>query len=148
MTTSIAGAPPCCPISLGEVCWDSGTTTGRAYAIYDPTTSTTIFHDTITNGVIPANQIVTCPNENAATPVNGVVAFQRVTAGGTVTAGKASVSIGNAGEANGTVLGSELLPGEAITFNAYVDTATHQFVRVPAIAYNATGTVFHITTQD
>jgi len=64
----------------------------------------------------------------------------RTTAAGTVAAGKKSVSIRNAGAANGTVLGVVIKPSETLSW------ASNNGSSLSAIAYDATGTEFVITT--
>jgi hypothetical protein len=65
----------------------------------------------------------------------------RTSASGTVTAGKRSVSIRNAGSANGVVLGANLLPGETVNFDAASLKDT-----LGAITYDGTGTDLLIIT--
>ena len=65
----------------------------------------------------------------------------RPSAGGTVTAGKRSVSIANVGAANGTVKTVIIKPGETVTFDAGAINNT-----LDAIDYIATGTEFLIIT--
>lgn len=63
----------------------------------------------------------------------------RATGAGTVAAGAISVSVYNAGMANGTVLGQTIKPGETLTWSTYpVDT-------LAAVAYDGTGTELVIT---
>lgn len=77
------------------------------------------------------------------TPVAVVAVAFRSSTSSSVAAGKRSVAIFNAGNANGTVTAAltDLLPGESISFSAgdLRDTLT-------AIDYDATGTDFLITT--
>lgn len=70
-----------------------------------------------------------------------VTGILRPTAGGTITAGKSSASIFNAGAASGTVKGITLKTGETVNFNAGGINNT-----LDAIAYDATGTEFLIIT--
>jgi hypothetical protein len=63
----------------------------------------------------------------------------RTSAAGTVAAGAISVSIYNAGIANGTVLGSTIKPGESLTWATYANDT------LAAIAYDGTGTELVIT---
>jgi hypothetical protein len=65
----------------------------------------------------------------------------RASAPGTITAGKKSVSVFNAGAISGTVLGALLKPGELITYSVPSPADT-----LPVIAYDATGTDLLITT--
>lgn len=63
----------------------------------------------------------------------------RTSVAGTVAAGAISVSVYNAGNANGTVLGQTIKPGESFTWSTYArDT-------LAAVAYNGTGTELVIT---
>lgn len=76
------------------------------------------------------------------TPATGLApSMVRSSAVGTVTAGKRSAAIFNAGNANATVLGAILKPGESVSFSA-------DGVRdaLAAIAYDGTGTDLLITT--
>jgi hypothetical protein len=81
-------------------------------------------------------QVTSINTSTARTP-----AMFRTSASGTVTAGKRSVSIRNAGSANGVVLGANLLPGETVNFDAASLKDT-----LGAIAYNGTGTDLLIIT--
>lgn len=65
--------------------------------------------------------------------------FDRVTAPGTLT-GKRSISIYNAGVANGTVLGKPFLPSEQFTWSADGSNTLNP------LAYDATGTEFVIVS--
>lgn len=64
--------------------------------------------------------------------------FARATTSGSVSAGKMAVTIANAGANAGTVLGTSLKSGEAVSFTAG-DGAV-----LTAIAYDASGTEFTI----
>jgi hypothetical protein len=68
-------------------------------------------------------------------------AILRPTTSGTITAGKASVSIANVGSTNGTVKGVTVKPGETVNFSAGGINNT-----LDAIAYDATGAEFLIIT--
>jgi hypothetical protein len=88
-------------------------------------------------------EILTALNSGAGgypTPVVRTPAMSRVTAAGTVAAGKQEVSIYNASNVVGTVLGANLKPGERVSFIAKAGDT------VGAIAYDATGADFLITT--
>lgn len=50
----------CCPISLGTVCWSNAGVTGRAFAVFDPITSTTTYYDVPTGAVVAAANVNTC----------------------------------------------------------------------------------------
>ena len=84
----------------------------------------------------------------AWTSVNGVIERSVVSDAGTISAGKASVTISNVGEAAGSVGGVLLYPGQSVSWSAYADPVNNQFVRLPAIAYNGAGTTLHLVTQD
>ncbi len=75
------------------------------------------------------------------TPVTVTPSLLRVTNSGTITAGKKSVSVYNAGSANGTWLGVVIKPGEQFSYSVY-----GAFETLAAFAYNATGTELVITT--
>lgn len=75
------------------------------------------------------------------TPTARTPAMFRTSASGTITAGKRSVSIRNAGSANGVVLGANILPGEVVNFDAASLKDT-----LGAITYNGTGTDLLIIT--
>lgn len=140
MTTGIQQSGSCCPISLGEVCWNNGAGgSGRAFAIYDPIAGTTTYQDIATGGAVPQGQIVSC-NDDTTVAVNGVAAHSVATANGNVAAGKQSVTITNIGSAAGTVLGAAIQPGETMTWTAYYNPVTRQYVRIPQIAYAASAT--------
>lgn len=149
MTTSIAGSGACCPLTLGEVCWQNGGTTGTAFAVFDPGTADVTFIDTITGNAIAAGLVVACPTEAAYIAVNAAATFIAATAAGATAAGLSSVTVTNVGTTNGTVLGTPLFPGETVTYNAYVDPVTRQFRRLPAITYVGTATaILHIATMN
>lgn len=74
-------------------------------------------------------------------PQAKVTGILRPTSSGTVTAGKAAVSIANVGAANGTVKGVVIKAGETVNFNAGGINNT-----LDAIAYDATSTEFLIIT--
>lgn len=65
----------------------------------------------------------------------------------TLPGGAHRVSIQNVGEANGTVMGAQLQPGDTFEVTAYADPVTRQFVRVAQVPYDATGTTFRILRQ-
>lgn len=75
------------------------------------------------------------------TPTVRTPAMFRTSTNGTVSAGKRSVSIRNAGSANGVVLGANILPGEIVNFDAGSLKDT-----LGAITYNGTGTDLLIIT--
>ena len=75
------------------------------------------------------------------TPTVRTPAMFRTSASGSVTAGKRSVSIRNAGAADGVVLGAAILPGEIVNFDAGSLKDT-----LGAITYNGTGTDLLIIT--
>lgn len=67
---------------------------------------------------------------------------------GTVAAGKESATFTNTGNATGSVLGEDLAAGASVTFTAYLDPTSNEFKRLPAIAYDGTGTVIEISWVD
>jgi hypothetical protein len=73
-------------------------------------------------------------------PQTKVTNILRVSAAGTVTTAKYSAAFGNVGDANATVKGVILKPGETISFNAGALNNT-----LDAIAYDGTGTELLIT---
>lgn len=81
-------------------------------------------------------QVTSINTATARTP-----AMFRASATGVITAGKRSVSISNAGNANGAVMGTILLPGEIVTFDAGSLKDT-----LGAITYDGTGTDLLIIT--
>jgi hypothetical protein len=80
-----------------------------------------------------------------ATPVTGLAVGgpTRVTnaAGSPIAAGKRRISVMNTGDANGSVNGNAIAPGESITWNADGLRDT-----LAAVAYDGTGTELVITT--
>lgn len=88
-----------------------------------------------------------CAEDPPISTINGAVTRISATAADNVAAGAASVQITNVGVANGTVAGAPINPGETVTLRAYYDHATRQFVRLPQIAYDGTGTTLHIMRQ-
>lgn len=62
MTThnEAAFVDPCCPVTLGDVCWDDGVNTGQAFAIYNPVTQTTTFTNKADGSVVDPADIVAC----------------------------------------------------------------------------------------
>jgi hypothetical protein len=75
-----------------------------------------------------------------------VLGYTVETTAGSVTAGKQSVSFNNVGVANATVLGTVLKPGKTVEFTGYLDPVDQVYFRLPAIAYNGTGTELAIST--
>lgn len=137
----------CCPEALGTVCWDDGVGgTGRAFAVRLSDGSMQ-YIDVVGGGDIPPNQIVECAEDQPTTTINGTVIRNAFSAPGNVAAGAAGVLITNVGAAAGTVLGAPIAVGETISLSAYFDYATNQFVRLPVIAYDGTGTTLHVTRQ-
>jgi hypothetical protein len=144
VTTALNSPGGCCPVTLGEVCWDTGVTSGMAFAVFDPVAGTTSFIDQLTGAAVAPANIVACPTWGTAQPaVTRVVS----SAAGSVAAGMAGVTITNVGAAAGTVAGVAIAAGETVSWNAYSDPVTQNFNRLPAIAYNGTGTTLSIATQ-
>lgn len=81
-------------------------------------------------------QVTSINTATARTP-----AMFRASATGVITAGKRSVSISNAGSANGAVMGTILRPGEIVTFDAGSLKDT-----LGVITYDGTGTDLLIIT--
>lgn len=81
------------------------------------------------------------------TTENAAISITTSSASSNTTAGLASVSIANIGDADGTVDGETLEPGEVVSFNSYEDPVNRVFNRIPAISFDATGTTFRIITQ-
>lgn len=149
MTTSIGSSDVCCPITLGEVCWNNAGNTQRAFAIYDPQTEDTSFVDAVTGNPVAAANIVVCPDDAATTAAAATIARLRAVAAGNVAANKQSATFTNVGTADATVLGVVLVPGETITYTAYLDPVTNIYRRLPVIAYVASATgILSITTMD
>ena len=71
-------------------------------------------------------------------PIVRTPAFISASSTGTIAAGSVSVTIQNTGASAGTVLGVSLPAGKTISFAGNT--------QIGAIAYNATGTTFLITT--
>jgi hypothetical protein len=109
------------------------------------TTATNTGTTATNTGTTATNTGTTATNTGTiATNTTGVTitpTMVRSSTSGTITAGKRSVSFRNAGSANATVLGANLLPGETVNFDAgsLKDTLS-------AITYNGTGTDLLIIT--
>lgn len=148
MTTSIsAGGSACCPVHMGEVCWNNAGATRTAFAVFDPVSDTMSYTDTVTGAPVAQGLIIACPDASAWTTVNAVAAFVAATGAGATGAGLSSVTITNVGTTNGTVLGTPIVPGETVTFTGYADPVSRRFVRLPAISYVGTATAtLHIAT--
>lgn len=84
----------------------------------------------------------------APTAGTAVAAFLEITDASSVAAGKQFARFRNVGISEATVLGTTLRVGEEITFTAYLDPVTSVFKRLPALAYDSSSTVLHITTID
>ena len=67
------------------------------------------------------------------------------TGAGSTTANLLSVSVTNVGGAAGTWDGVSLPAGFSLSVSQEYDAASNEYKRVPAIAYNATGTIFFIS---
>ncbi len=98
--------------------------------------------------VLPAILAISGGSATPPTTENGVVTSVSATGSGTVAAGKYSVSVLNAGSANGTFNGQTILPSQSITLTGYYDNFDSIFYRLPAIAYDGTGTTLSIIIQD
>lgn len=139
--------PPCCPVFLGDVCWDDGAgSTGRAFALRLDDGSLQ-YVDQAGGGDISQAFIVPCELDQPWETIESVVTRLITSGAGVVAAGAASVTIVNTGAAPGIVQGAAFAPGEAMTISAYEDPTTRQFVRVPQITYNGAGTTLSVTRQ-
>lgn len=136
----------CCPITLGEVCWDNGVTSGKAFAVRLPD-GTFEYVDQAGGGLIPVGDITLCQSDTPWETVNATVTRSETNGVGSIPAGAASVTIVNTGATAGVVQSIPIAAGETISINAYEDPVARRFYRVPAINYDATGTTFHITVQ-
>jgi hypothetical protein len=66
------------------------------------------------------------------------------TAAYSTAAGLKSVSVTNAGAANGTLQGVAILPGQSVNYDGYFDEETKVFNRLGVIAMDGTGTSLHV----
>lgn len=92
---------------------------------------------------LPVNEILQAVRVEVAadsTAVQRTPAFVSTSSSGTVTAGKQSIAIANIGSSAGAVLGVSLPAGASISW------AANNSDTLDAVAYNATGTTFLITT--
>lgn len=80
--------------------------------------------------------------------VNGVATRFSSSGSGTIFAGMAGVTVTNVGVADGVFMGQPIKPGEFAQLNAYYDYAAKQFVRLPQITYDGTGTQLRIIVQE
>jgi hypothetical protein len=94
---------------------------------------------TLTFPPLPADLVLFTPG--AYTPVQRTPSLARVTIPGTVAAGARSVSVYNAGLANGVWLGAVIKPGEQFNYDAASIADT-----LKAFPYDGTGTELVITT--
>lgn len=122
------------PVSLASIPLASGAATASLQS------AATLVLDAILTAVAqrtrPADQQAIAWMSRMYTPV-----MLWTTAAGTVAAGAHAVSVANMGNANGTLLGAVLKPSEIIDFKPSNINAT-----LAAIAYDATGTEFLITS--
>lgn len=66
---------------------------------------------------------------------------------GDLSAGASFIEIVNVGTENGVVHGTPLPVGQKFTFQSYLNPVTKQFVTIPLISYDSTGTAFLITMR-
>lgn len=86
-------------------------------------------------------QLIAINANTTNTPVTLTPTIVRATGVGTIGAGAKSISVYNAGAADGTVLTVTVKPGESYTWSTSLKGET-----LAAVAYNATGTELVITT--
>lgn len=96
------------------------------------------------------NSNTTAINTNTTPPIVGVSTISNIStsANGTIPAGKQSVTFAGISGTSMTVNGVEILPGEQRTWNAYLDSITGIYRKLPEIPYVATGGVLRIIIQD
>lgn len=94
--------------------------------------------------VIASDQSAISVTEAPATLGAEVVGFTSTSGAGATTASIYSVSIANVGGAAGVLGGVAFEAGGVVNISAVEDPITGVFKKVPAIAYDATGTTFRI----
>ena len=67
---------------------------------------------------------------------------------GSISAGKSKIKITNIGLTSGFVMETTLRPDESVELEAFMDWATKTYKKLPAVAYDATDTVFRIITEE
>lgn len=80
------------------------------------------------------------------TDANTTVTYAIATGAGSTAAGLWAVAITNIGATDGTVDGVKIVPFQTIEYTGYYDVASGIFNRLPAVAYNGTGTELAIST--
>lgn len=77
---------------------------------------------------------------------NGEFSVARLdaTSSGTITAGAFSISIANVGNANGIVLGENIVPNQTINITAMQNPVTRKLLLLPSISYDGTGTTLSV----
>lgn len=136
----------CCPTVLGDVCWNDGADSGRAFAIMLGN-GMIQYIDQAGAGDINEAFIIECPDSVAISSAQAAVTRSESTGATVVAANAASVTITNVGAANGQVAGAPIYPGETVTINAYYDPVARVFNRVPTINIDGTGTTLHVIRQ-
>ena len=81
----------------------------------------------------------------APTAGTGVYSASTPTGAGSTTANLLSLSVTNVGGAAGIWAGASLPAGFSLSLSQEYDAASNEYKRVPAIAYDATGTTFFIS---
>lgn len=119
-------------------------TTGETVEGVDGTNSEVCPEDALGADCATSLFVKTCAGDAA----NGALVSSSVTGASTVTAGKWSVSIVNVGNANGTVDGQPLLPGETFNATGYITQtgSLTQTMYLPAVTMDGTGTTLRVRT--
>ena len=94
---------------------------------------------------IPASEATAAvPTRPCAIPATFTPRHYDVSDAGSTPDGLAKVSLGNAGDADVSVAGATLEPGQVLEYESYYDWITAEFKRVGSISYDATGSVLKI----
>jgi len=88
------------------------------------------------------------PAEPVITETNAVVVRSVETGADTITAGKTSISITNAGAAVGTVEAVDLPVGMTWSFQAYFNPVVNEWITSPEIDLDGTGTELYVSTTE
>ena len=91
----------------------------------------------IVGTLVPASG-VTPPGASSTSPTELVPTFVKVTDAVGIPAGASAITISNIGLATGTLMGTNLVPGETVSFSTEFPHT------LAAVAYDATGTEFTI----
>lgn len=89
-----------------------------------------------------------CCEADPATETNAVVVREVVTGADTITAGKTSISITNAGADIGTVEGVDLPVGMTWSFQAYFNPVVNEWITSPEIDLDGTDTELYVATTE